>query len=373
MSPNHHADVVERWIARSVRAFWWAGGAFSVLLAIADLDAARDDRAPFAVAITAATIGAYGWMSRHPTSGLLFVCALGSLGAVLLVAETQMVTWWVLVVGAGVVSYRAPVTHLPFLAAAVVATAIVSAVRVMPDWLGETFTVLGLLLAVSVGVGAWRRTIGRQRALALVRARDAEREEIARELHDVVAHHVTAIVVQAQAGQLVRDPDAARATLAAVEAEGQAAMAAMRRMVASLRGSEVPTTSTDLAAELDDLATLLRATGIAVEETVGDVPSALAPTIVRLTREAFTNVRRHARRATIVRLQVTAGDGTIHWSVVDDGGAVRDTAPSVSSSGGGYGLVGLRERVEALGGRFAAGPHRDGWEVRAELPIGGAR
>lgn len=372
----------DRWAARSVTALWWAGGMLCLVVLVGNLLIARDASSRLLVLASGlGLLGAYVLMSRRVATGLLIACVIGTAAAfagsesapdtlVTTAAsaggestpDTLVMTWFVLVVGVGVAAYRAPLRQAPLLAAAALVAAALAGQRLAA---GDAVSAVVALMVASASIGGWRRVLQRQRELALTLARDAEREEIARELHDVVAHHVTALVVQAQAGQFAPDLPVARSALAAIEAEGRAAMGAMRTMVASLRGAPAPVASTDLRAELGVLVTSLRAAGVAVQESVDDVPPALAPTILRLTREAFTNVRRHAVGATVVELSVVAQAGGVRWSVADDG------RPSGRLSDGGFGLVGLRERVEALGGQFHAGPRPQGWEVRADLPVEG--
>lgn len=240
----------------------------------------------------------------------------------------------------------------------------------------EDLVLLGTVLvaALSAGVGLYLRSIDTGRRRDLVRVRQDERLAIARELHDVVAHHVTGIVVQAQAAQAVWDqrPDAARAALGQIEAAGADALSSMRRLVGSLRddapGPRAPTAG---LAELTALAERSRALGLPVrlrlDGVPDELPADLAAAVHRLVQEALTNAQRHARGATGVEVWVAADPGWLRLEVRDDG------APSQTARiRPGYGLTGMAERVHALGGTFRAGPHQDGgWVVRAELPWGG--
>lgn len=210
----------------------------------------------------------------------------------------------------------------------------------------------------------------RQEELAL-RARQDERISIARELHDMVAHHVTGIVVQAQAARLVAGdrPDAAALALQRIERAGGEALGAMRLMVGTLRDEAAPA---DLApaASLDDL----RAMGdppargelpvrVTVDDRADALPSEVVASLHRIAREAVTNARRHAVAATGIDVNVRCRNGDVELIVRNDGGAAGWSA-------GGYGLQGMAERAEALGGSFRAGPHPSGgWQVSAELPV----
>ncbi|MDQ2582995.1 sensor histidine kinase [Saccharothrix yanglingensis] len=230
-----------------------------------------------------------------------------------------------------------------------------------------------VLLALSIGTGLYFRARDRERATAVraevAAAQHAERMALARELHDVVAHYVTGIVVHAQAAQAV--PAAAQEVLPVIVDSGNEALTAMRRLVGTLRGAEAeapsPAATSDLA---DDVRGVVEQSGQPVRLHV-DLPDAVPPSlgrsVLRLVQESLTNSRKHAEGVTAVDVSVSVSEGRVHVVVADDGRAVR-TAPVGGS--GGYGLVGMRERVELLGGRFSAGGRAGGgWEVRAELPV----
>ncbi|WP_133847342.1 sensor histidine kinase [Labedaea rhizosphaerae] len=240
----------------------------------------------------------------------------------------------------------------------------------------------GLLLVMAAATGQYFRSRDRDRnqtvRAAVAGAQQAERMALARELHDVVAHHVTGIVVAAQAARLVadRDPSAAGKALARIEDSGVEALAAMRRLVASMRGA--PPAGSSAAAEqaTQDLRADLEAvvgsvTGPIVDLTVElpqELPQEVGRSVLRIVQESLTNVGKHARDARTVRVAVTTEQDEVSVSVVDDGsGAVG--APVGGS--GGYGLIGMRERVDLLGGRFEAGAGAGGgWTVTARLPLG---
>ncbi len=245
--------------------------------------------------------------------------------------------------------------------------------------------VLVFLLVVSIGTGLYFRSRDadrdRQVGYTVTSAKQTERLALARELHDVVAHHVTGIVVQAQAARLVadRDPDAAARALERIETSGTEALTAMRLLVGSMRGAEpvggpVEDATTDLAADLRAVADGFDH-GPAVDLRL-DLPSALphevGRSVLRIVQESLTNVVRHAAGATVVVVEVDGGLGSagepaeLHVRVSDDG-AGRRARPAAGV--GGYGLIGMRERVELLGGTFVAGPTLTGWRVEALLPL----
>ena len=237
---------------------------------------------------------------------------------------------------------------------------------------GENIGGLVFLLMPAV-IGASVRFWATARERQLERMRSRERERLARELHDTVAHHVSAMVIRAQAGRVVAgaDPAAAVEALEGVEEEGARTLEEMRIMVATLRdggaGAELAP-----AAGVADLERLLRAPGVRLRVDLGldgdldGLPPAVDAAVYRIVQESVTNTMRHAVDATEVMVRVTGEARRVRVTVRDDGartGRGRD----------GYGLAGLRERAALLGGELSAGPRADrGWHVEAELPRGRA-
>ncbi|MGD9572158.1 MAG: sensor histidine kinase [Thermoleophilia bacterium] len=199
----------------------------------------------------------------------------------------------------------------------------------------------------------------------------AERARVARELHDVVAHSVSIIAVQAGAAESLidRDPDRARDHIAAVRRTAGEAMTEMRRLLGVLREDEAVYAPQPTLADLDRLVDEVRAAGTPVElvrEGADDAP--LPPGVdlaaYRIVQEALTNVRRHAGAAP-TRVVVRRSAGLVDVEVVN---AVPD-GPG-EGPGGGHGLPGMRERVRLYGGSLDAGPRDDGgFGVRARLPL----
>jgi signal transduction histidine kinase len=201
-----------------------------------------------------------------------------------------------------------------------------------------------------------------------------ERTTIARELHDVVAHSLAVMIVQADGATytLDRDPEQARVAIKQVAATGRDALEDMRRLVGVLRGrSPSPDAGERQRGTLDQL--LARA-GIPVEVRItGDrpeLPAAVELTVYRLVQEALTNVLRHAGPGAAVRLDIRYRPGSVAVEMVDDG-AGAPAGPADRPDG--HGLVGMRERVLVHGGTFEAGPVLGGgWRVHAEIPHGTA-
>lgn len=196
-----------------------------------------------------------------------------------------------------------------------------------------------------------------------------ERNRIARELHDIAAHDLSAIVVQAGAAdRLVEaDPARARAVLHDIRRQGRQSLAAMRQFVGVLRQDDTPSRRPPPGLrDLEDLLAVARAAGMAVDATTTGMPSALSPlvdlTAYRIVQEALTNARRHAPGAA-ARVRVAFGR---ELSIVVE----NDRAPTrPPSDPDGHGLAGMRERVRQVGGRLSAGPRAGGgWRVAAHLP-----
>jgi signal transduction histidine kinase len=196
-----------------------------------------------------------------------------------------------------------------------------------------------------------------------------ERSRIAREVHDMVAHTVSVMVVQAEAAEalLATSPERSAESLRAVQSAGRQALGEMRRTVAALRSGDVTAAGHGLAS-LPELLETVRAAGLPVSVVTEGRPTTLPGEVdrsaYRVLQEALTNVLRHSdRTGAVVRLSYTPANVVV--SVVDDGRPVRRLLP------GGHGLAGLRERVASIGGTLDAGPTDDGRHlIHAILPTG---
>ena len=222
----------------------------------------------------------------------------------------------------------------------------------------------------AAALGAATRFRARVRIRDIDQAKAREREQLARELHDTVAHHVSGIAIQAQAGRAIAATDAARAieALAVIEDAATRTLTELRAIVGVLRASQ----HTEFApqpgmAEVEQLATdgpTYPRVEVNLAGELDDLSPAVGAAIYRLAQESITNARRHARHATRVTVAVTGDTDQVRLTIDDDG--------SFGAGGralAGYGLVGMRERVTLLGGTFQAGPNADrGWRVEAILP-----
>ncbi|GAA1848547.1 sensor histidine kinase [Actinomadura bangladeshensis] len=250
-----------------------------------------------------------------------------------------------------------------------------------------TFVMLGLLVAGVYVLGLHMRTRRaylrsvEERAERLERERDnevkvamaAERARIARELHDVVAHNVSVIVVQADGASYAIDTDVGRArqALETISSTGRLALAEMRRLLGVLRedddaGAFAPQPG---VAELDDLVEQVRASGLAVTYEVDGTPAAMSEgrqlTVFRIVQEALTNTLKHGGPRVSVSVRLRYADDALEIRVADDG---RGAAAFDDHRG--HGLAGMRERVAVYGGDVRAAPRPGGgFEVVARLPV----
>jgi signal transduction histidine kinase len=197
---------------------------------------------------------------------------------------------------------------------------------------------------------------------------------IAREIHDVVAHAMTAINVQAgvAAHLLERDPGQAHGALRDIKRVSGEALGELRQTLDVLRdpAQAVPLAPGASLLDLESLIGGLRSAGVAVElavEPVAELPAAVHSAGYRIVQEALTNVARHAGAST-ARVSVRRDGDAVTIEVVDDGAGANH---SNGANGGGNGVRGMRERALALGGTLEAAPVQDGgWQVRARLPVG---
>jgi signal transduction histidine kinase len=246
---------------------------------------------------------------------------------------------------------------------------------------GDDSDAADVVVAYFSGITAWvigdtartqrerNELLEERRSEAARQAANDERVRIARDLHDVVAHHVSVIAVQAEAAQevLASQPDRAAEAMASVADTARTALAELRRLLGVLRSPTALAPQPDLDG-MDELVDSVRHAGLAVEvSTTGEprpVDAVVGLTAYRVVQEALTNVLKHAGdcRASV---NLDFADDALVVTVTDDG---RSTG-----TGDGHGLVGMRERVTMLGGSLDAGPGGNGgFAVRARLPLLGA-
>ncbi|MGI5349626.1 sensor histidine kinase [Streptomyces sp. CA-250714] len=214
----------------------------------------------------------------------------------------------------------------------------------------------------------------------------AERARIARELHDVVAHNVSVMIVQADGAAYVLDtsPEQTRAALETISGTGRQALAEMRRLLGVLRSGDagrrdgdeyVPQPGVD---QIADLVEQVRGAGLTVdfkvEGTPHPLPSSVELTAYRIVQEALTNTRKHGGPDVGATVQLHYGDDELSVLAEDDGrGAQRELYEEGGADGLGHGLIGMRERVGMVGGALEAGPRSGGgFRIRAALPLKGA-
>lgn len=218
---------------------------------------------------------------------------------------------------------------------------------------------------------------GRERT---AQALEQQRLELARELHDIVAHDLTVIAMQARSGAYSEDVGTMRETLDVVGDSSRAALKDLRRLLgimriepgAGLARDASAAAAVDTGRDLQEVAAALREVGFRADTRVGGdlerIPEGVRPTVQRVLREASTNIMKHAPARTDCVLAVLVDETDVRVEVRNDAGP--GALPGLPVSG--YGLLGLRERVQLLGGELAAGPADGGWHVGARLPLGPA-
>jgi signal transduction histidine kinase len=218
------------------------------------------------------------------------------------------------------------------------------------------------------------RERAREEELARAGALAAERRRIAREMHDVVGHGVTLMLLHADAAQATlagREPATAQA-LDVVLSAGRTALEDLHRMLRVLRegGADEVDEEPGTVSRLDGVVEAARGAGLDVALEVDGpprpLPAAVEATAYRIVQESITNALKHAPAAR-VRVRLRYGEQSLEIDVTDDGGS----APATADRGGGFGLAGMRERVALFDGRVSAGPRDDGpgWRTRAVLPV----
>ena len=360
---NPSGPLPRDWVLVAVLAAW------SVAEAVL-----REDMAPLPLLLIAAlaAVAPLPWRRTHPL--LAAAVAFGTLTAVDIVriateshgalpvgvSATLVLTYTLFRWGSG----REAAGGLGLMVVWLTATLAAESTSRAETVAGYAFFLFAAALGAAIRFGE------RVRIRTIDEAKAREREQLARELHDTVAHHVSGIAIQAQAGRAVAasHPERAVEALATIEDAATRTLTELRAIVGVLRASQ----HTEFApqpglAEVEQLASDGQ-TRPSVEVTLAgeldDLSPAVGSAIYRLAQESITNARRHARHATRVTVAVTGDTDQVRLTV-DDDGAIGTTGRAPA----GYGLVGMRERATLLGGTFHAGPTADhGWRVEANLP-----
>jgi signal transduction histidine kinase len=378
-SASRTSVIVDGALAAGLAAFLTVGTYFA--------SQGQPDRRPFdagAIALVIVAAGALAWRRRRPVAvlGVVFGAAL----IYFVVGYANGPIWLALIV-----AYFTAVVGGHRLAAAVTAAV---GFGVFP-WLDHLLRDQpGPSLVGMAGLAAWLLVllgvaeairIRRERMVEAARIREEEalrrageeRLRIARELHDTLGHHLSLISMQSGVALHLNKelPEQARSSLAAIKQASKEALAELRSVLDILRqeGEPASRSPTWTLARLQDVVSQAAAAGLVVRtESDGEIrplPFAVDVAAFRIVQEALTNVARHAGPATAT-VRISYGDRDLSVQVDDDG---RGLSAHGSAPGSGKGLVGMRERVAALGGDLQAGPRPGGgFRVRACLPLDGA-
>ncbi|MET8141820.1 histidine kinase [Sphaerisporangium sp. NPDC005288] len=328
-------------------------------------------------------IGAYLLRHRYRAQGAVLLMAMSAAVSIAVLALRShgnpglAEAGALLLITVGVVRWVRPLRTAVLLAVLSALTLQLASLRPMTSANLAFGFMMFVAWAAAMGIGSYLRYQLERRQATVSAVRRAERLELARELHDLVAHHITGIVVQAQAAKAVaaHRPDAVEPALSAIAGAGADALASMRRLVGVLRAEDDASRNAG-ATTLADLRLLVERFSSSGPQVAFDVGQGLAEpslapevltTLHRVLQESLTNVRRHAPHAAWVTADLRPAERGVALRVRNP----RTSAdPRLSKMGGGYGLVGMAERVKAVGGDLVAGPATDGaWEVRAWFPL----
>ncbi|MCC7363519.1 MAG: sensor histidine kinase [Dehalococcoidia bacterium] len=364
--------------ARPTTRAWWDWALVGLLLPTTVIEGLlRDDLVwrPTAIAVGVVVVLTLWRRSTHPLLAVVVACGAASAlnfaamiagvdaervslytGACVLLLPYSLLRWgggYEAAIGLVIVVVSA------FLAVAATSTEFVEAL------LGSGF----FLFSAALGAAVRYRGHARQRDFEQVRLR--ERAQLARELHDTVAHHVSAIAIQAQAGRMLAttQPDRVLDVFGVIEEAASRTLDEMRTMVGALRDGESPAALAPQPS-VRDIEQFARRDGsgarVEVELTgsLDDLSPSLAATLYRIAQEAVTNATRHARHATRIDVQVRGDDRCVRLTVADNGERV-----TAGRNPSGFGLAGMSERAAQFGGTLEAGPNAGGgWIVQAVLP-----
>ncbi len=339
----------------------------------------RPDEPPaafgYALVVVAGT--SLAWRRRAPLTVATIVCAAVATGSLLGYWPEFVVLLWVAVYSAAAYCERDRLLRVLLPVALLTSVAIIVGERSERGlgWVGilsDLMATFGVPILLGRMTFNRRRRIVREREIATREAVAAERAAIARELHDVVAHHMSVMVVQAGAARAMSgsDPAATAEALRQIEASGRTGLAEMRRLLEVLKAEEDGNGRAPQPglARIDELLDAMRASGLPVEAVVEGSPQPLPPGVdlsaYRIVQEGLTNALRHAGGAS-ARVVVRYESDAVELEIADDGPG----PPEDPEASGGHGLIGMRERIRLFGGELEAGPRPGGgFLLRARLP-----
>lgn len=330
---------------------------------------------PFATLAAVALVPVLLWRRTHPLA--VVVVAFGSF---LLLSAADLVTGAEEPIGLYTNAFVLLLSYALFrwgsgreMVLGLLLMLVTAAAALAADWTSLVDAVAALMfLLFPAAVGATVRYRQTARAREQEQMKTSEREQLARELHDTVAHHVSAIAVRAQAGQVVArtEPGAALDALGVIEREASRTLVELRTILGLLRDrGHAELTPQRGVADIPALTGVddPRRVRVALHGDLDDLPAGVDAALYRIAQESLTNALQHARDVTAVDVTVTGEPGRVRLTVRDDG-----VASSAGWSSAGFGLVGMTERATLLGGSLHAGPHPDGgWGVEAVIPRDG--
>ncbi|MEV4516994.1 histidine kinase [Dactylosporangium sp. NPDC049525] len=385
-----------RWFGE-VRAFAvrhprWVDGALAVAVGVVNAHQALDGSGAAGVGCYAMVHLILVWRRAAPVAVFWSVFGLSLLTLLIVGIRVEgLYPEAVIAVAVYTVARHGPLRQLVPIIAVVEALGLTASLVAGPQWTAIGFVTFGLAASVLLGLVVRTRRAYlaglEDRARRLERDRDqraeiavaAERARIARDMHDIVAHHLSVMVTLADAATLTAGtaPDDAVAAMRHVSGTGRQALGEMRRVLGLLHADPDPRPGPQPQpglADLDALVAGVRAAGLRVEVTVEGVPGELGAgaelAVYRIVQEALTNVLKHAGVASRAGVRLRYAGGRVELEVVDDGSGAPGPA---GVPGDGRGMTGMAARAAAYGGRFVAGPRADspGWSVRATLHGGG--
>lgn len=377
--------VISR-VRRMLRS-WLFDVALAVVLAVFvafDVATTADWPEPRAASAVLAVLSAASLAARRIWPLTSFAGALGGLAAVYVALGHYETGSSVLIALVATYSAAAYGRNLPFVLAVVAGFSATAGLRQPPGEAVADFVWTFVALSLPLAVGFTARRLRGQAELAEEQARaleqeqieraeaaaERERKRIARELHDLLNHSLSVLILQAGAAEQVvdSDPGKAREALAVLRATGQEALDELGRLVGLIRDdSSLDRAPQPTLADLDRMVNAARAGGVAIQMRIeGEVrrlPAAVELNAYRVVQEGITNALKHAR-GTDVTVLLKYGDDGIEIEVTDT------AASSSVATGSRHGLIGLRERVAVFGGELHAGPQPGGgWTMRAWIPV----